>query len=123
MKVSVKKISFDKAEYAPKFPMNSLKNEFDSIIEAENSVKLEEKLRRRNEQEGIAEKYEHEYYKIFPNDPLLGYSDDVDNVPSFDPWIMTNMYLWAIENKRHFWEWPDLPKSYEPVPQTIIGII
>ncbi len=107
MKVKVKNFQLREVKYAPK-------NNFALIQEAEIRVKQEDNLKRRKEQKAIEEKYEAEYFGLFPDDPFVCYVDDVDNTPAFDPWIMTSLYLWGIENKRHWYEWPDLPASYTP---------
>ena len=65
--------------------------------------------------EKLRDEYRREYYALFPKDPPMGFHMEVDNTPAFDPFIMTNMYIWAIKNKRHWYEWPDLPKSYVPL--------
>lgn len=62
----------------------------------------------------IRDRLEQEYYEMFPDDPPIFYAMDVDNTPSFDPFIMTDMYTWALENRRHWYEWHSLPASYAP---------
>lgn len=76
---------------------------------------VDTKLKRYEKQQKLRDEYRREYYALFPKDPPMGFHMEVDNTPAFDPFIMTNMYIWAIKNKRHWYEWPDLPKSYVPL--------
>lgn len=81
---------------------------------AEERLEADLKWKRYDNQCKIRNQLEREYYEIFPDDPPMCYALDVDNTPAFDPFIMTDMYKWALENKRHWYEWHDLPKSYTP---------
>lgn len=72
----------------------------------------DEKLRRKLEAESVLwEKYEKEYFKLFPDDrPIyhcLGCRND-------DGWSEIEVYKWAVENKKHWYECPNLSESMSP---------
>ena len=81
---------------------------------AEERLEADAQWKRYENQQKICDQLEREYYALFPDDPPMCYALDVDNTPAFDPFIMTDMYKWALENKRHWYEWRDLPKPYTP---------
>ena len=81
---------------------------------AEVRLAADLKWRQYENQQKTCERLEREYYALFPDDPPMCYAMDVDAAPAFDPFIMTDMYTWAIEHKRHWYNWPELPASYTP---------
>ena len=132
MKVKVRKLTFAQrvaerlAEWDEK--ERAQKSEDEKIIirltelRPENAdVRLQSDMewRRYEKQREIRDQLEREYFEMFPDDPMMAYCLDVDSTPVFDPFIMSDMYKWAIENHRHWYEWQDLPKPYVPNYQLI----
>ena len=81
---------------------------------AEERLEADAKWRQYESQQKTCDQLEREYYALFPDDPPMCYSMEVDNTPAFDPFIMTDMYQWAIEHKQHWYDWPELPEPYTP---------
>lgn len=127
MKVKVRKLTFAQrvAEKMAEWHNERLtEEEKESLIikrlvelrpeNAEERLEADTKRKCYENQCRIRDQYEREYYEMFPDDPPMCYALDVDGTPAFDPFIMTDMYQWAIEHKQHWYEWSELPKPYRP---------
>ena len=52
------------------------------------------------------------YYSLFPDDPLVGYHEEYDHSVTYE----LSVFKWAIENKKHWYEYPNLSKAYFKMP-------
>ena len=52
------------------------------------------------------------YYSLFPDDPLVGYYEEHDHSAIYE----LSVFKWAIEYKKHWYEYPDLSRAYLKMP-------
>lgn len=112
MKVRVRKIELGKPE------ISFWDKDFNTIREIENRVKDEEESKRLKERAAIEKKVYEEYFAMFPNDDMIFYEDDCDGW--IDGRYMSEsmpLYLWGIENHKHWWENNNLPRGVVRAPQ------
>lgn len=82
---------------------------FDLYPEPEPEFADNYQARRWKEQCAIEQKYEDAYYELFPDDPMVVFDAECGGTNSK---TMIRMWLWALEHRRHWYEWPDLVSSW-----------
>lgn len=59
-------------------------------------------------------KTKEEYYSIFPDDPLVAYDDDYACSAEYE----ISVFKWAIENRQHWYDYPNLSGAYSRLSLT-----
>ena len=59
-------------------------------------------------------KTKEEYYSIFPDDPLVAYDDDYACSAEYE----ISVFKWAIENRQHWYDYPNLSGAYSKLSLT-----
>lgn len=64
------------------------------------------------EEDAIADKAFHDYFAMFPGDDII-ILEDHDEVGAYLDGMFEkrgwSLYLWGVENRKHWWEKEDLP--------------
>lgn len=115
MKVKVRKIKLMSDE--PKsfgdhifiFDPPKTQEEYDRRVK-EMQIETERAIREFEAEKALLFKYKDEYFKLFPDDEDVRYYEGCAN----DGWSETAVFAWAIENKKHWWECPNLSECMSP---------